>query len=128
MSKPRGTPRTRSARFSLSISRKKPRRWARQVYSIWAPRSSAMMRAILFSKPSSRWLVNGRLFGSAAMRRMRFGWVVGGGAAAAVGAGALRAQDDSIATIAKNIIGLREAEHMERASLGRVIRQVFHRV
>src|SRR5437764_13680704 len=63
-------PRTISQSPSRMVLRKKPRRWACQVYSILAWRSCARMSAILFSKPSRRSLVKGRLLGSAAMWRV----------------------------------------------------------
>src|SRR5579885_403815 len=51
--------------------RRKFLRWLHQVYSRRAPRSRAINSARRFSKPSPRWLENGRLLGSAHTRRRR---------------------------------------------------------
>src|SRR5690242_18206746 len=110
---------TISASPCLIVSRKNPRRCGSQVYSIVAPRSSAMSWAILFSKPSSLSLLNGRLFGSAAMRST--GRVVCASPVAA-------ATNSPMSIAAAGVTKLREAEDIERASLCRVLGQVLHRV
>src|SRR5690349_13617898 len=70
-----------------SVLRKKPRRCAHHVYSTRSPMSWARSSAILFSKPSPRWLENGRLFGSAQTRSTPAGRVIGD--VTATGAGLL---------------------------------------
>src|SRR5688500_10044405 len=109
MSSSRGTPMTTSASPPLIVSRKYPRRRARQWYSSLRSRSRATSWASLFSKPSSRELEKGRLLGSATTAR-RPGLVV---CAEAVDA---KAQATNDAT--SNTSELREAEHIERASFG----------
>src|SRR5437868_4365938 len=101
----------------LSVSRKKPRRCGRQDHSRLVPSSSATIRAIRFSKPSRLRLEKGRLLGSAQTRSTR--WVVGAGSAC-------RTEPHNTATSSSEKLWKRE--HIQHASLGRVLRQVSHRV
>src|SRR3954468_12617094 len=111
MSKCAGTPSTRSQRFSLSVSRKNPRRWARHEYSMLASSSRAISSAILFSKPSNLSFENGRLFGSAVMRRTRL-----------VSTALLNN------VVVRTISKASQRKDIQVPSLRRRLRQVFHRI
>src|SRR5215213_10274663 len=95
--------------------------------------SRAITSAILFSNPSSRSFENGRLLGSAAIcSTRRVGCVCATGAAfdsaerAPGGAAHPPISEQQTATNTSD--SSRKREHMERASLAGVLRQVFHRV
>src|SRR6185369_17160794 len=145
---PEGTPITTSHIPALRVLRKNPRRWAHQVYSTRSPRSWANRSAILFSKPSSRWFENGRLFGSAQTRRTPAGRGICCAAAVVVLISfrslqptkritpakaqrrkACRAPSSFLCVFAslREKCLLRKREHIQHASSRRVIRQVTHR-
>src|SRR3954463_14502753 len=102
---------TKSASFALSVSRKNPRRCARQLYCTPAPSCFAIKSAIRFSKPSSRSFENGRLFGSAAIRRTSL----------FVSTANTFAQSNSAKIVLKR-------EDIQGSSLGRFLFQVGQRV
>src|SRR5437868_4100355 len=144
MSKWFGALSTRSASPFLSDSRKNPRRCGSQVYSSFTPSSRATSWAILFSNPCISRLENGRLSGSAQTRRAARGFALSDADSlsprcAVASAAAAQGQPCSPgATVAPTSIAtsaapaaqmtLRKTEHIQRPSLGGVLRQVLHRV
>src|SRR5437764_1282694 len=92
-----------------------------------ASSSFAISCAILFSNPSRFSFENGRLFGSAVMRRMRFDESLG---AFASGTG-MQQSCCASATLAPNEsknASLRQREDIEHSALRGFVRQIVHRV
>src|SRR5688572_6974867 len=92
-----------------SVLRMKPRRCACQAYSRRAPIAPATSRAIRFSNPCSRALEKGRLLGSAQTRITR----------------SAPADDAHTTTAPTRATTLRKREHIDRAPLPGVARQIF---
>src|SRR5215203_6264925 len=114
----------------LSVSRMKPRRCARQVYSTVAFISRATSSAILFSNPSSLRFEKGRLLGSAQTRSTPGGRACCACCGVRCGVGrcappAHEVNAEAINRVTSNAAdGSGERKDIERAPLRRVVRQV----
>src|SRR4051794_33365461 len=104
-------PGIRSHSPALRVFRTKPRRCAHHTYCTVACSSRATTSTILFSKPSSQLLENGRLFGSLQTRSSR-AW-----------SGAVLALRNK-----RSKTALRQPKDIEVASFGRRILEVGHDV